>query len=750
MLLELRRSLTATSGFYEVLVEQLDVMFNAEGKTPDTVFHFLGTCLADILKGNCKFAPGKLEQSDRSKSALAIWSQATALMAAMPCHVSRDGTLSQRHEARATASAMWVVNGLGTENRTEPPPAIQSGADVSFADAPVPLAIKQVNSFTGSTMPSNWGTMCSSIVMEPNEIASPFRPGVAASFLYLPMMAWDLNTFSGAVFSALLTTGGRTVAPSSMELISAAKLLLIGRVIQAIITPGGYELCQEDDEYDYDEFWSEDEFVKESTALSKLILFCKSAVQSRSINPEGNFESKLEGNEAIKHFSAVSRAILPFARSLVLILRATTSAIRDRMKKGKKDTEKQTATDKHLDAALVHDELMTFEDGFLMFRELGIPLPSVIIDQSGTNIWVPLIKRWVGAAIELELHHGSRGKSLIPMFSPESINPSGKLSPVPKKPPRIHTEDEGHRPAGMSIDDDEDDEHPEQFFRVMNENAGVLDPHMADLMGDMVEDEMMDMAEEEMDIIDTGRHSAGTDAIDDSSDEESFSNALDDKQLDFACVSRSAIIPYQPSLLRLEEIGPGTRGAPLECGAASAVMRDMSHLGMIHRKNMATKCLIRLPKSFVELYSLVNKVKGRDDAAAMDVDDDGGSSETAICLLTGAVMRSGSPRRSYIRTSRPPGACTLHSRQVGSGIGIFFLVQKCTVLLMHNNKSAYSASLYVDQHGEEDPGLRRGRPLFLNEARYRALEVLWRQQGIPREVAQIRSTSDRVIRDNWY
>ena len=81
---------------------------------------------------------------------------------------------------------------------------------------------------------------------------------------------------------------------------------------------------------------------------------------------------------------------------------------------------------------------------------------------------------------------------------------------------------------------------------------------------------------------------------------------------------------------------------------------------------------------------------------------------------------------------------------------MFFLVQKCTVLLMHNNKSAYSASIYVDEHGEEDPGLRRGRPLFLNEVRYRALEGLWRQQGIPREVAQIRSTSDRVIRDNWY
>jgi Proteolysis_6 C-terminal len=169
----------------------------------------------------------------------------------------------------------------------------------------------------------------------------------------------------------------------------------------------------------------------------------------------------------------------------------------------------------------------------------------------------------------------------------------------------------------------------------------------------------------------------------------------------------------------------------------------------------------------------VNRVKGRDEGSALDDTDDSGNAETAICLLTGAVMRSGSARRPYNRSvstseftgqifsiqcdsrlfcvqsqARPPGACTLHARKNGSGIGIFFLVQKCTVLLMHNNKSAYSASLYVDEHGEEDPSLRRGRPLFLNSARYAVLENLWRQQGIPREVAQIRSTSDRVIRDN--
>ncbi len=160
--------------------------------------------------------------------------------------------------------------------------------------------------------------------------------------------------------------------------------------------------------------------------------------------------------------------------------------------------------------------------------------------------------------------------------------------------------------------------------------------------------------------------------------------------------------------------------------------------------------LIRLPRSFVELYSHINKVKGIGRSDATDDQDDGGSGETAICLVTGAIIRAGTSRRVYRSRNRAPGACTLHARKTGSGTGVFFLLQKCTVLLVHNKKSSYSASIYVDENGEEDPGLSRGRPLFLKEERYAALAELWRKHGIPGEVAQIRSTSDRVIRDNWY
>mmetsp|Transcript_2389 Transcript_2389/g.2545 ORF Transcript_2389/g.2545 Transcript_2389/m.2545 type:complete len:717 (+) Transcript_2389:1-2151(+) len=221
------------------------------------------------------------------------------------------------------------------------------------------------------------------------------------------------------------------------------------------------------------------------------------------------------------------------------------------------------------------------------------------------------------------------------------------------------------------------------------------------------------------------------------------------EDVEYAKVSRAPIVPFQPSLLAKEVIGPGykaKKGYSLDQITGSRLMYDMSHLGLVHNVGTVGTDLIQLPESFVELYGLVNRVKGE----VTDESDDYNGSETAICLLTGSVMRSGSLRRSLITPSRPHGSCTVHARKVGSGIGVFFLVQKCTVLLMHNNKSAYSASLYVDEHGEEDPGLRRGRPLFLKKTRYESLKFLWRQHGIPREVAQIRSTSDRVIRDNWY
>jgi len=71
-------------------------------------------------------------------------------------------------------------------------------------------------------------------------------------------------------------------------------------------------------------------------------------------------------------------------------------------------------------------------------------------------------------------------------------------------------------------------------------------------------------------------------------------------------------------------------------------------------------------------------------------------------------------------------------------VGIYFLVKKSRVLLAHDDKSAYFPSPYLDSHGEEDIGLRRGKPLFLNEMKYQELKKLYRNHKICREVSKRR------------
>ncbi|KAL3924864.1 MAG: hypothetical protein SGILL_000787 [Bacillariaceae sp.] len=759
---ELTRIMTGASGLLQVLILEMTVQLCGsdpralEGTEPSAVTK----CLADIVCGrnwtlDMKAAlRGEINMIERER--LTLWSQITALMSAMPCHVARDGMLSQRHEARAAAAEMWVSRGLGTQNDTNGEP-------------PVPLAVEQL--FQASPRPSeiepNWGSLLPSANDEdgsPSKI--PFRPAAATAFLYLPLLSWDLNTLAGAVFSSILMNQDGAL-PNCDEILNCARLLVAGRVIQTLVTPHGFDSIDdmEIDEEDEEARWDPSEMQKESDALSKLYAHCKARVHVGSMDSDCSMKSGLiEVSSPANLFGNVGRSVLPFARSIILMMRACYSAVKSRNRKKGASTDeddnpfRNSPSFKTFESVLSGTETMTTNDGMFILKEMQAPMPSTIIDQTGE--WWRMVNRWLTGIICLEKHHGSQGKSILPeLYSPPGPgedsdekmdvgdgysknvtsgvgNASGASGsqPKPPKPPVVNE-------AQLRM--------PRRFF---NDNLGEESDE------ELVEDMEMDEAEEMVDFAD--QVAAVVDGDDpanegeESADEPSTSGSETGESNDtahlFAGVGQSPIISYQPSLLAQASIGPGKQGSMFESIAASSVMADFSHLGLSHRKDTPTFSLIRLPKSFVELYGIVNKIKGRDETSTLDEADDVGSSETAICLLTGAVMRSGSSRRSFGRTHRPPGACTLHARKNGSGIGIFFLVQKCTVLLMHNNKSAYSASIFVDEHGEEDPGLRRGRPLFLNDARYRALEKLWRQQGIPREVAQIRSTSDRVIRDNWY
>ncbi|KAJ3033774.1 hypothetical protein HK097_004730, partial [Rhizophlyctis rosea] len=72
----------------------------------------------------------------------------------------------------------------------------------------------------------------------------------------------------------------------------------------------------------------------------------------------------------------------------------------------------------------------------------------------------------------------------------------------------------------------------------------------------------------------------------------------------------------------------------------------------------------------------------------------------------------------------------------GGDIGMYLLIKKCIVLILHVDNGNFMNPPYLDAHGEVDVGLRRGRPQYLNMKRYDELRKLWLTHGIPSFVAR--------------
>ena len=113
------------------------------------------------------------------------------------------------------------------------------------------------------------------------------------------------------------------------------------------------------------------------------------------------------------------------------------------------------------------------------------------------------------------------------------------------------------------------------------------------------------------------------------------------------------------------------------------------------------------------------------------------SEQTAVCLICGEVLNAGGKSE-----------CTRHSYKCGAGTGMFFLLQECAGLIMHNGKAAYIHSPYVDSHGETPQ--YRGRPLNLDLARYDHLHEVWSGHAVRQQVLAERGSSRQVIVPDFY
>ncbi|OTF78599.1 hypothetical protein BLA29_011184 [Euroglyphus maynei] len=66
-----------------------------------------------------------------------------------------------------------------------------------------------------------------------------------------------------------------------------------------------------------------------------------------------------------------------------------------------------------------------------------------------------------------------------------------------------------------------------------------------------------------------------------------------------------------------------------------------------------------------------------------------------------------------------------HSRKCGAGTALYLAVNSSTIILIRGRKACAWGSVYLDEFGEEDRDLKRGKPLFLCNERYRILEQQW-------------------------
>ena len=131
-----------------------------------------------------------------------------------------------------------------------------------------------------------------------------------------------------------------------------------------------------------------------------------------------------------------------------------------------------------------------------------------------------------------------------------------------------------------------------------------------------------------------------------------------------------------------------------------------------------------MPTSYTDLYAELSQL----------LPD---SEQTAVCLVCGEVLNAGGR-----------GECTRHSYKCGAGAGMFFLLQECAGLIMHNGKAAYIHSPYVDSHGETPQ--YRGRPLNLDLDRYGHLHEVWSGHNIRQQVLAERESSRQIIVDGFY
>ncbi|CAF3403343.1 unnamed protein product [Rotaria sp. Silwood1] len=163
-------------------------------------------------------------------------------------------------------------------------------------------------------------------------------------------------------------------------------------------------------------------------------------------------------------------------------------------------------------------------------------------------------------------------------------------------------------------------------------------------------------------------------------------------------------------------------GEPIEL--VTNWLQDFQNNAQHHRDAMKILCLKRphfyppifidLPAKYDDIFHTYNEYRCEHCKKV--------SSSTLLCLICGEL---------HLRRWYP--ACCVYQRQryaqhltkCGHPAAVMLDIQTTLIAICLTDTYGYWHSLYLDQHGEEDPKLKRGKTLYLNLNRLAVLRTLW-------------------------
>ncbi|KAK5890267.1 hypothetical protein CesoFtcFv8_013802 [Champsocephalus esox] len=150
-----------------------------------------------------------------------------------------------------------------------------------------------------------------------------------------------------------------------------------------------------------------------------------------------------------------------------------------------------------------------------------------------------------------------------------------------------------------------------------------------------------------------------------------------------------------------------------EVTGLSQMQAEQSLTLLVQEPEWATPRLLQLPDNYNVIFQYYHR---KACTACKKVPKD-----PALCLVCGAFVCL----KGVCCKQQGICECVLHSQHCGAATGIFLLINASVIIIIRGHRFCLWGSVYLDAHGEEDRDLRRGKPLFLCEERYRVLEQQW-------------------------